>query len=122
MSGLQDLAAPGIAVSPGDRVARRRRSPSRSAARARRSTSQAESPTIQAHSGERSFTVTTEAVQNLPLASRSFFNLALFAPGMGGRNDNATNIGRLGGGGSTNFLMDGIGITDTGSNTIQSAR
>ena len=81
----------------------------------------AESPTIQAQSGERSFTVTTEAVQNLPLQSRSFFNLALFAPGMGGRNDNNTNIGRLGGGGSTNFQVDGIGMTDTGSNTIQFA-
>ena len=60
-------------------------------------------------------------MQNLPLQSRNFFNLALMAPGMGGRNDNNTNIGRLGGGGSTNFQVDGIGVTDTGSNTIQFA-
>ena len=79
----------------------------------------AESPTIQSQSGERSFVVTTQAVENLPIQSRSFFNLALFAPGMVGSNTNATNIARLGGGGSTNFLMDGIGMTDTGSNTIQ---
>ena len=118
MSGFKGWRRAGIAVSPGDRIA----VPAITLEVGGQSETvnvTAESPTIQAHSGERSFTVTTEAVENLPMQSRSFFNLALFAPGMGGRNDNATNIGRLGGGGSTNFLMDGIGITDTGSNTIQ---
>ena len=118
MTGFKTWRRPGIAVSPGDRVG----VPSITlevGGQTETVNVTAESPTIQAHSGERSFTVTTEAVENLPLQSRSFFNVALFAPGMGGRNDNNTNIGRLGGGGSTNFLMDGIGITDTGSNTIQ---
>ncbi len=118
MSGFKSWRRPGIGVSPGDRIA----VPAITlevGGQAETVNVMAESPTIQAHSGERSFTVTTAAVENLPLQSRSFFNVALFAPGMGGRNDNNTNIGRLGGGGSTNFLMDGIGITDTGSNTIQ---
>ena len=43
-----------------------------------------ESPIIQATSGERSFTISTEAVENLPMASRSFIALALLAPGVSG--------------------------------------
>ncbi len=119
MSGFKTVKRPGIAVSAGDRVA----VPTivlDVGGQSETVNVTAESPTIQAQSGERSFTITTEQVQNLPLQSRSFFNLALLAPGVVGRNSpTATNIARLGGGGSTNFQMDGIGITDTGSNTIQ---
>ena len=43
-----------------------------------------ESPLIQAQSGERSFTVATDSVQNLPIASRSFTALAALAPGVTG--------------------------------------
>ena len=119
MSSFRSVRRPGVTVSAGDRVA----VPAiilEVGNRTEMVEVTDEAPTIQSQSGERSFTVTTEAVQNLPLQSRSFFNLALLVPGVVGRNDpTATNIGRLGGGGSTNFLMDGIGITDTGSNTIQ---
>ena len=120
MSGFKSSRRTGIAVSPGDRVAVPAITIEVGGATETVDVT-AESPTIQAQSGERSFTVTTESVANLPLQSRSFFNLALMAPGMGGRNDSNTNIGRLGGGGSTNFQVDGIGVTDTGSNTIQFA-
>ena len=44
----------------------------------------AEAPVIQAASGERSFTIPTESVQNLPLANRSFHTLATLAPGVSG--------------------------------------
>jgi hypothetical protein len=119
MSGFKTVRRPGIQVSAGDRIA----VPTivlEVGGQTETVNVAAESPTIQAQSGERSFTITTEQVQNLPLQSRSFFNLALMAPGVVGRNGaTATNISRLGGGGSTNFQMDGIGITDTGSNTIQ---
>src|SRR6185295_2841823 len=72
-----------------------------------------ESPIIQATSGERSFTISTLAVESLPTASRSFIALALLAPGVSGTVANAV---RTGGGGDTNIMMDGVSIIDTGSN------
>jgi hypothetical protein len=73
-----------------------------------------EAPLVQASSGERSFTVDTEAVQNLPLLGRSFTQLASLAPGV-------TGTSRIGdrsstGGGDTNVQMDGVSTMDTGSN------
>jgi hypothetical protein len=68
-----------------------------------------EAPLIQATTGERSFTITTEAVENLPIASRSFTALATLAPGVSG-------MSRIGGGGTTFVMMDGISAVDTGSN------
>jgi len=73
-----------------------------------------ESPLVQANSGERSFTVDTEAVQNLPLLGRSFTQLASLAPGVTGTSrigDRAST-----GGGDTNVQMDGVSTMDTGSN------
>src|SRR5437867_2634033 len=119
MPGFKTLKRPGIAVSAGDRVTV---PPLTIEIGGKTETVdvKGEAPAMQAQSGERSFVVTTSAVENLPIQSRSFFALAIFAPGMVGDVDpDATNIGRLGGGGSTNFQMDGIGVTDTGSNTIQ---
>ena len=69
-----------------------------------------ESPVIQATTGERSFTVATDSVENLPIANRSFIALAALAPGVSGTN-------RLGGGGATNYMMDGVSTMDTGSNS-----
>jgi hypothetical protein len=73
-----------------------------------------EAPMVQASSGERSFTVDTEAVQNLPLLGRSFTQLASLAPGVTGTSrigDRAST-----GGGDTNVQMDGVSTMDTGSN------
>ena len=75
-------------------------------------TVKAESPLVQTQSGERSFTIATESVENLPIANRSFTALASLAPGVTTTGDPA----RLGGGGDTNIMMDGIGVMDTGSN------
>src|SRR5436190_2650555 len=73
-----------------------------------------ESPLIQANSAERSFTVDTAAVQNLPFFGRSFTQLAALAPGVTG----TTRIGDRSstGGGDTNIQMDGVSTMDTGSN------
>ncbi len=59
----------------------------KSAARPRRSTSRPRTPLIQATSGERSFTVPTDSVQNLPFANRGFTSLASLAPGVDGTTD-----------------------------------
>jgi len=75
---------------------------------------QAESPIVQAESGERSFSVSREAVENLPIINRSFTALALLAPGV---TEDANNTPqRMGGGGDPNIMMDGVSTMDTGSN------
>ena len=60
-----------------------------------------EAPMIQAQSGERSFTVTTEAVANLPVANRNFAGLAALTPGVIAQSGTAIagGVQRLGGGG-----------------------
>ncbi len=70
-----------------------------------------ETPVIQSSSGERSFTISPEEVENLPLSDRNFATLASLAPGVDGTS-------RVGGGGATNFMMDGVGTMDTGSNRL----
>ena len=72
----------------------------------------AEVPLVQSRSGERSFTIPTSAVENLPIANRSFTALASLAPGVSPTGDPT----RIGGGGDTNIMMDGVGVMDTGSN------
>ena len=77
----------------------------------------AETPMLQARSGERSFTIPTSAVENLPIANRSFTALASLAPGVTTINGLPTGDPiRIGGGGDTNIMMDGVGVMDTGSN------
>jgi hypothetical protein len=73
-----------------------------------------ESPLIQAASGERSFTIPTQSVENLPISSRNFRDLALLTPGViAGQN---AGVMRIGGGGYANIMMDGISAMDTGNN------
>ena len=71
----------------------------------------AEAPMIQATTGERSFTIETESVANLPIANRSFTALTSLTPGVSGNN-------RIGGGGGNNIMIDGVSAVDTGSNSI----
>ena len=52
-----------------------------------------EAPLIQSRSGERSFTATTEAIENLPVSSRNWTSMVALAPGVVGTT-------RLGGGGT----------------------
>ena len=71
----------------------------------------AEAPLLQASSGERSYVANLVQLENLPLpTSRNFAAMASFAPGISGTS-------RLGGGGSTNFVMDGVSVVDTGNNS-----
>ena len=75
-----------------------------------------EAPTIQATTGERSFTITTDSVSSLPIANRSFSALAALAPGVIIGSNNLPQ--RLGGGGESNFMMDGVSAMDDGSNRL----
>jgi hypothetical protein len=113
LSGFKTTARSGVTVSPGDRVT----VPTlvlqlgefKEVVQVK-----GESPLIQANSAERSFTVDTAAVQNLPFLGRSFTQLAALAPGVTG----TTRIGDRPstGGGDTNIQMDGVSTMDTGSN------
>ena len=114
MDGFKTIERSGITVSPGDRVAL----PTLTievGGLEETVTVAGESPLIQSRTGERSFTVTTDSVQNLPISNRSFTSLTALAPGVD-QPTNSNNPGRLGGGGSNNTLMDGVSTVDTGNN------
>ena len=74
-----------------------------------------EVPLVQATSGERSFSVTTESVANLPLQNRSYFGLLALAPGVVPASGN-TVVTRLGGGGGNNYMIDGTNTMDPSVN------
>ena len=80
----------------------------------------AEAALVQSQSGERSFTVTTNTVESLPIANRSFTILAALAPGVtaaiGGNVNAGIQPNRIGGGGAPNILMDGVSTMDVASN------
>jgi hypothetical protein len=73
----------------------------------------AETPMIQSSSGERSFTVPTDSVQNLPFANRGFTFLASLAPGVTGTT--GTQAQGTQQCMSSNIVMDGVSTMDTGS-------
>ncbi len=76
----------------------------------------AESAQLQTQSAERSFSITPSAVQNLPIANRSFTALASLSPGVSGTSrigDRAST-----GGSNNNIMMDGVSTMDTGNNGI----
>ena len=82
MDGFTTSQRKGIPVSGGDRVTvRRSLTLIKHGGTTETVTVVAESPMIQAKSGERSFTVSTEPVENLPIQHRSF-TAARLAPGV----------------------------------------
>ncbi len=74
-----------------------------------------ESPLVQTQSGERSFAVPAEQIENLPINRANFTNLVAFTPGVvaGGASAGGT---RLGGASQNNIMMDGVSAMDTGNN------
>jgi hypothetical protein len=114
MDGFKTAQRRGVPVSGGDRVS----VPAISlevGGQQETVTVVAESPLIQAQSGERSFTVTTEQVENLPIQHGNFTSLTALTPGVqeGGNSAGGT---RIGGAGQNNIMMDGISAMDTGNN------
>ncbi len=72
-----------------------------------------EAPIIQAQTGERSFTVAKEAVENLPVTTRYFGQFAALAPGVVVTGNN--RFARIDGA-RTNYMLDGISSVNTGGN------
>ncbi len=110
LASFKTLKRSGVAVSPGSRVAVGDLTLDVGGT-TEVVTVRGETPVVQSSTGERSFTVAPEDVENLPLADRNFATLASLAPGVDG-------TARVGGGGATNFMMDGVGTMDTGSNRL----
>jgi len=108
MDGFKTTERKGVSVSPGDRVSIGAISIEVGTLNETVTVS-GEAPLIQAQTGERSFLVTTEAVQNLPIANRNFGGLAALTPGVIG----TTRIGQPGS--TTNFQIDGVSTIDTGA-------
>lgn len=79
----------------------------------------ADSPLIQSTTGERSFTVATDAVTSLPIATRNFAEFINLAPGV--ENGNRVGDSASTGGGSNNFMMDGVSTMEPGSNRLMVA-
>ena len=76
----------------------------------------AEVPLVQTASGERSFTVSTASVANLPLPNRTFESLLALAPGVAVDPGALNPASRIGGGGGANYMIDGATAMDPGIN------
>jgi hypothetical protein len=115
LEGFKSVRRTGIIVSGGDRVG----VPSltlEAGGIAETVTVVGESPLVQTQSGERSFAVSTEQVQNLPVARGNFTSMVAFVPGVNGGDGTSAGGTRLGGASQNNIMMDGISAMDTGNN------
>jgi hypothetical protein len=117
MQGFKTLKRSGLAVSAGDRVGLGTLT-IEVGGLTETVTVQSEAPLVQTQSGERSFTVATKAVENLPIANRSFVSLTSLAPGVTGTNPTRVGDRSSTGGNNSNIMMDGISTMDTGSNSV----
>ena len=110
LDGFKTIERGNVAVSPGDRVAVGTLT-LEVGGTSETITVAGDPPVIQASSGERSFTVSTEAVENLPVNTRNWAAFTSLTPGVVGTT-------RLGNAGTQNntFMVDGIAIMDTGNN------
>ena len=115
MPSFRPLRRAGIEVSPGTRVSVGTLT-IEVGGTAEVITVTGQTPLVQTASGERSFTVATESVANLPLANRSYDALLALSPGVNSTPGNLTPATRLGGGGDGNFMLDGATAMDPGVN------
>ena len=112
---VQDAEAHRPRVSAGARVTLGH-DDDRSRRAAEEVTVRGETPIVQAATGEKSYTITTESVANLPLAGRSYDALLGLMPGVAVNPGGLTPASRLGGGGDSNFMLDGATSMDPGVN------
>jgi hypothetical protein len=114
MEGFKTIKRSGIKVSGGDRVAVPALTLEVGGA-AETVTVTAESPLVQSQSAERSFAVTTEQIENLPINRGNFTSLTQFTPGVTSGGASGEGM-RLGGTSQNNIMMDGVSAMDTGNN------
>src|SRR4051812_30947539 len=114
MDGFKTVRRQGVKVSGGDRVAVPALTLEVGGATETVNVT-AEAALVQSQSAERSFAISTEQVDNLPIRHSDFTSLTALTPGVqgGGASAGAT---RIGGVGQNNIMMDGISAMDTGNN------
>jgi carboxypeptidase family protein/TonB-dependent receptor-like protein len=114
MDGFKTIRRSGVRVSGADRVAVEALTLEVGGA-AETVTVTAEAALVQSQSAERSFAISTEQVENLPIQHSNFTSLTSLTPGVvqGGASAGGT---RIGGVGQNNIMMDGISAMDTGNN------
>ena len=114
MDGFKTLTRRGVSVSGADRVAVPALTLEIGGASETVNVT-AEAALVQSSSGERSFAISTEQIENLPINHGNFTSLTALTPGVvsGGSSAGGT---RLGGAGQNNIMMDGISAMDTGNN------
>jgi hypothetical protein len=117
MDGFKTTERKGVAASPGDRVAVGSMTVEVGAL-AETVVVTGDAPIIQTQTGERSFTVSTEAVANLPTSGRDFLRLVALAPGVAATSSNRParldNVGNNSA--RTNYMLDGVTSVNTGGN------
>ena len=118
LESFKTLKRSGIAVSPGARLSLGSLTLEVGGA-AETVEVKGQAPQVQASSGERSFSVTTAEVTNLPIATRNFADLINLTPGV--VNGNRAGDSPSTGGGSNNFMMDGVSTMEPGSNRLMVA-
>ena len=114
LEAFKTVKRAGIAVSGGDRVGIPPLTLEPGAI-AETVTVVAESPTVQTQSGERSYAVTSQQIENLPISRNNFASVTAFVPGVVTTGASAGGT-RLGGAGQNNIMIDGISAMDTGNN------
>ena len=109
LEGFRTVNRTGVIVSGGDRVTLGAMSLTVGGA-TETVTVTAETPLIQAQSGERSFSISTEAVQAIAVNGRNYNNLANLAPGVVAGTVNGLRVNQ------NTLQIDGITSVDTGNN------
>jgi hypothetical protein len=110
MDGFKTSERKGVAVTPGDRVAVGALTVEVGTLSETVLVS-GEAPMIQAQTGERSYTVTKESIQSLPMTGRNFASFATLTPGVVAAGRRHAR-GRRG----TNYLLTASRSVDTGGN------
>ena len=107
LSGFKTTERKAVRVTPGDRVALGTVTLEQGTF-AETVLVSTEAPILQTQTGDRSFTVSKESVENLPMAGRNFASFAALTPGVNGttRADGAR----------TNYVLDGVSSVNTGGN------
>jgi hypothetical protein len=111
MDGFKTTERKGVAVSPGDRVAVGTVA-IEVGTLAETVLVTGDAPMIQAQTGDRSFVVTKESVENLPMSGRNYASFATLTPGVQVSGTAAVRLD----GARTNYMLDGISNVNTGGN------
>jgi hypothetical protein len=115
MDGFKTSERTGVTVSPGERAAVGTVT-MEVGALAERVTFTDAAPMTQAQTGDRSFTVTTDAVENLPIIGRDASRYAGLTPGVVSTISSAGGVSLLRADGArSNYLLDGVATVDPGS-------